>query len=749
MTIAMLQPLVRLRGRARIGILVEAAGALAIAGGVFIVASFVLDRTFRLEVGYRAALLIALALVVVRIVGKRLLRPLRVPLSDDELALAVERNDPPLRQALISAIQFARAPSTSGDSPQLMQRVVSDVTGRMREIPFGSALDRQRALRYGGLVAALAVGLAGWIAVDRGTFKLWLRRNVLLSAIEWPRRTHLAFVEPVLRLPQGDDLTLRVVASDEIPEQVHLAYRFAGGERGSEPMTLTGDVEFRTTLTALLEGVTVQAFGGDGQTEELRIEIVQRPVITDLQAKVEPPAYAADAVPAATDDSDLRVLRGSKITLTARSDKPVREAFMLIGEGERLPLTVDADARTLHGELTPTQTSPIEIDVVDLDRLGAKAPPRLYVRVQDDQPPSIDLRLAGVGSMVTPVARIPADLTVRDDFGLLEVSAWHRITGKPTVAVAPEVAPDAGPDVAPSEGQPTPDEPGPGETGPPPEPVVEFTPVAATGLAGLAAGARELRTQVVVDLRDLGTAQPGQMLSLRFDAKDNFGLGDAHVAQGEPVVFRVVTAEELAADLQRRQLEQRKLLETVLSQQETARTQLDETISPAADDPRAAQARQKLLQLAKTERDLGARCGGIGQTYAQILDEALNNRIALAADLRGLREQVVQPLASLSTVDFPQAAAATEAYSGAGNDDLKQVALATYDKLISQIRSILAHMQEEERLAAVIAMLREVIKLQGQAADEASKRRGEAGSEVFGPGRDGKDKAPADGGQKK
>ncbi|MEZ5966717.1 MAG: hypothetical protein R3F56_22960 [Planctomycetota bacterium] len=738
MTTAVLQPLLRLRSRARFGIVVEAAGTLAIAAGVFVVASYVLDRTFRLETAYRAALLAVLALVAARLVAKRLLRPLRVRLSDDELALAVERSDPPLRQALISAVQFSRAPGRHGESAQMREHVVGDVVTRVRAIPFGAALDRRRALRYGALVAALLAGILTWIAVDRGTFELWFKRNVLLSALEWPRSTLLRFVDPVQRLPQGDDLTLRVVASGVVPEQVRLAYRFVGGERGSEPMTLTGDVEFRVTLTAMLEGLTVQATGGDGETDELHIEIVQRPAITDLQVRVEAPAYVGEAGIAAADADDLRLLRGSKLALTARSDKEVREAFLLVGEADKVPLTVDADRHTLRGELVPTQTGAVVVDVVDQDRLGAKTPPRLYVRVLDDQAPSVDVRLVGIGSMVTAVARIPADLTVRDDFGLAEVTAWHRISGKPT-APSPEVPPEG---VQPNEA------PG-AEPAAPEEPVADFAPVTATGLETFAAGERELRTQVVVDLRDLGKAQPGHMLALRFDAKDNFGLGEPHVTQGEPVVFRVVTAEELAADLQRRQLEQRKLLEAVLSQEETARAQLAETIDPSSDDPRAAQAKQKLLQLAKTERELGARCGSIGETYAQILDEATNNRIAQAAELRTLRERVVQPLGALAAGEFPQAAAATEAYAAAGQDDLKVVAVATYDTVIQRIRSILANMEREERLAAVIAALQEVIKLEKEAADEASKRRGEAGSEVFGPGRDDTVPSPPDRGDKK
>ena len=82
------------------------------------------------------------------------------------------------------------------------------------------------------------------------------------------------------------------------------------------------------------------------------------------------------------------------------------------------------------------------------------------------------------------------------------------------------------------------------------------------------------------------------------------------------------------------------------------------------------------------------------------------------------------------------------AYAAAGKDDLKQVAVTSYDSIIAKIKSVLAQMQQEERLAAVIAGLRELLKLWGANTDEVSKRRGEAGSEVFGPDRDDKDKSP-------
>lgn len=719
----------RVRARARTGIFVEAAGAAAIALGVFAVASFGLDRWLRLEFGFRAALLAVLVVALVRVVRRRLLRPLRATLSDDELALAVERQDPPLREALISAVQFARvlgggdqSAGRGTESRTMMAQVVHDVEARTRAIDFVAALDGRRVLRYAGAMVALVAGLAAWTALSPQTVKMWLRRSILLSAVEWPRATHLEFLDPVLRVPQGDDVTLRVGARGVLPEQVTLRYAFDGGERGSEAMTLTGENEFRFTLQALLEGVRVRASGGDGLTSELRVEIVERPLITGVRAAIDPPAYVkAPPAELTVPDGDLRVLRGSRVRLAARSSKPVRQAFLMLSADERVELSVDADQLSVRGEFTPTQSGAVAIDVVDADRLGAKDPPRLYLRVGDDQVPTVDYRVRGIGSMVTAVASIPGTVVSRDDLALTAIVAEQRVTGQPNGTEPPPPPPE-------------------GTEPPPPPPEPEFQPLTVAGLEAFAVGEREHRADVVIDLRALALAQPGQMVTVRWRVQDNFGPDAAQVGHSEVALFRVVTAEELAADLQRRQLEQRKLLEAVLKQEVDARARLVETLSPSASDPRADDARKLLVQLAKLERDLGARVAGIAAAYTQILEESENNRIADPGAVRTLQAAVVEPLSGLATDRFPQAAVATEAFAAAGHEDLRQVAVSVYDSIIGAIQAILTRMGEEERLARVIAMLRDIIKLEDEAAEEARKRREAAGAEIFGPGRDDKPK---------
>ena len=86
--------LARLRARARTGIWIETLGLLALLLVAFAVPSFLTDRSLRLEWIYRAVLLASFVVVLMRLVLRRLVVPLRQPLDDEEMALAVERSAP-------------------------------------------------------------------------------------------------------------------------------------------------------------------------------------------------------------------------------------------------------------------------------------------------------------------------------------------------------------------------------------------------------------------------------------------------------------------------------------------------------------------------------------------------------------------------------------------------------------------------------------------------------------------------------
>ncbi len=717
----------RLRARAGVGIAVEAAACVAAALAVFVFASLLIDRSLRLEVGYRFVLLLALGAWLAHIVYRRYLLPRRVRLDDEELALAVERADPELRQSLISAVQFGDALAAdreTTESRELMADVVRDVERRVDGLGLDRALDAGRVRRFGlGLAAAVALP-TGWAALDPQTAQLWAKRNLLLSTEEWPRATRLAFVGvdgDVVRVAEGDDQTVVVAVEGAMPEQAELHYRFddAGGA-GVEAMTQTAAAQFGFTFEALVDSVEVHVEAGDGSTPSLRLEVVPRPVVRELSVEIEYPAYMERPVqPAPDTEGDLQVPRGAALHVVARCSAPLRGAYLEAENGERTTLAVDG-AETARGLVRPEDTGVLTLHLRDQHGLDSARPPRLFVRLVEDAAPRIDYRAAGIGSMIAPTAVIPGELTITDDYGLRAVGASFRVTGDPEAEAAAAAVEPVDEDWAPAD-VPALREFGGGGT--------EFTTTAALDLAPLNPNEDPAAVENAV--------RPGQMLSVRFSATDNFGPGEPHVGYSQPLVFRVVTRERLLTDLTRRQVEQRRELERIVAEEKTDVAELREILSPDAEDERAERARLRLLGLARKQRASGKRVLNIADHVTQILDELQNNRLLEPGAVTALRSRITEPLNSMAAEDFPRSADAVAAFAGAGEEDLRSVAVSTYDALIPRLEQVLEQMVEMESFATLIEALRRVIKMQNSAIELTDERRDAAAGSLFDPPGDG------------
>ena len=379
-------------------------------------------------------------------------------------------------------------------------------------------------------------------------------------------------------------------------------------------------------------------------------------------------------------------------------------------------LTVDPQKLSFSGDLTPEETGLITVEVLDSDRLGAARAPRLFVRLVDDQTPRLEYKALGIGPMITPQARIPGSLAVRDDFGLTRLAAGMRIAGGESAASQPTSSTS--------------------ET--------MFEPVTFLGLEGFRPGAVEFANLVLLDLLPMNSdpdpasaknrMHPDQTLSLRFTAGDNFGPGAPHEGESEVVTFRLVTRDRLIDELQRRQEEQRKELTQIIEQQKLELSDLKSIVSPTSADPRAKQAVARLAAMARAQRSLGKRTQQVAQRYKQILDEMANNRLLEETQVRVLESQIVQPLQPIAADDFPTSAHLTEEFSTGGKDDVRSSAVAAYESILFKLEQVLKHMHELENLAAITRDLRELIQQESDLSNEAQRRLRETFNSLPGAG---------------
>jgi hypothetical protein len=746
----------RLRGSARRGIWIEGLG-LVLAGFVaFMLISFALDRTLRLEEVYRVSLLVLLLGGAWWVTQRYILGPLGVDLTDDELALAVERGESDLAQSLISAVQFERSLEGGGpvsESTDLMRKVVSDVHARIDGIRDETALDTSRVRRFLAVILACLAVVGTWALTDSESLALWARRNLLMSDEDWPRASQLAFVMDheggVVRVAHGDDLTVEVHATGQvIPEQVYVHYRFGDGISGREPMALTGDADsdggarFTWLMEQVLSPATLYATGGDGLSQDLRIEVVERPMLLDLAITKHYPAYMnrePERVPPG--EGDLRVPAGVRLDFAGNSSKELEKAFLTFGREAPIGLDLASDRRSYRGSFAPQESGVLTLDVLDRDRLGSGKPPKLFLRVVEDRAPMVDYKTQGIGSMVLFKALIPGSVRFRDDFGLTRVAAAIRITREEGDAQAGA---------------------GTGEDAevkaPPAEAAWEDLPLTGLRQPDGQGTEQEYELPIVFDLasrNDITKSEtdpslairPGMLLQIRFSATDNYGPEAPHTGTSEVVTVRVVTEDKLMQDLHRRQVERRREVEQILQKEKDYELEIGEIISPTANDPKASLARLRLQAIARDQRALQKQVLGVADRYRLILDEYANNRILKPSQIIQQRQAIEEPLERLGREDFPTSAQEVEDFSQRGIEELRQIAVASYEAIVRDLEEIIRNMAHLESVAGIIEEFRKIRQMEESVRRDAAAalEKEDAASRVA-PPREGPEKEGSEGG---
>lgn len=690
----------RLRGRARVGIVVEGLAFALIALLCFMLVSYVVDRSLRLEEVYRFGLLAVFVASVGHLLRKHLFAPIRVDLNDDELALAMERGEEDLQQALISAVQFERALDAGGlrgESTQLMEHVVTDVQSRVESLQAESALDHGRIYKFGLVIFGCLAVVTAWGVLDADSLRLWARRNILMSSEEWPRATRLEFllnaVDGKVSVAEGNDISVVVQASGVIPEQVWIHYEFPDGSTDKELMSLMGgddsvaSASFTQLHESVISNVKLHATGGDGLAESVELVLVKRPLLMNLKITKTYPAYMQlepEVVP--NSEGDIRVPFGTKLGIAGEASKKLKKAYLTFGKVPAMSMTMAAGNQSFVGELIPEESGVLTVDVTDEDGLGAGKPPKLFLRVVPDRAPSVDYKTMGIGSMILFKALIPGRLRLRDDFGLTKVASQMRITAEESSAST-----------------------------------AQWKPVKLEGLRDpeTEEGELDYNEKVVFDLLTLNDLakgptspanpiRPGMLVSLKFEARDNYGPGEPHVGNSEILTLRIVTEDKLMQDLHRRQTERRRELTQILEKEKDHRIEVQEKLSPTSADPRAKQAQYQLQAIAREQRALQKQVMHISGAYEQILDEYFNNRVLKPAQILQQRQNIQLPLEKVAKEDFPTSAEEVAEFARSGQEDLRELSVGSYDNIIRILEAVISNMRQLESVAGILEDIRKV-----------------------------------------
>ncbi len=293
---------------------------------------------------------------------------------------------------------------------------------------------------------------AGWTVDEIETH---LNRPESQDTIDQETNEKLRDLFARLEQRAADPAMRRSLRKLTVPTEIKVRYRGVhdGGELTLQPQ---GDNEYKGQFPDLKDKVTFTAKGEDYETARYTITVVPPPMLVELSADEEQPAYmhyrvsgddpgalrglkqtlVARPVSVSGDTSRIEgVATGSNVVLTGKSDKELSEVF--IDEPRKGAAAVKGEVK-----LVDPHTFTVRFDDVQstydfyfrfVDTENVKAERHVILKPSKDSPPDVKidvkvLRKKAADFLVTPSAYIPLEAVVKDDRGLSQVEYACTVT---------------------------------------------------------------------------------------------------------------------------------------------------------------------------------------------------------------------------------------------------------------------------------------------------------------------------------
>lgn len=711
----------------------------------------------------RAFVLAVIGIILAVILYRWILRRAFVRMADRSMAILLERRYWHFRDSLITSVEMSGANSGSNE------RSDSDCDAAMLAETEDDALQNLRHARLGGIfdIRPLLFSLVGAfilvgtictaIAADQlfklDVLELGFRRLYLLDDDTWPRsaaieivgvqvrRDELAadadqgssmseFSDGRLKVARGASVSLFVRAdagAKVVPNVCSVYYTTAEGDRGRVNMTRVGRIRegyqnYRydgKPLKGILNNVRFDVVGFDHRLRDYELEVVDSPVVVDATLDCTFPKYMVNeelatwlprTIPLTT---ATQLPFGTQFTLRARTNKPLAGATLRdTNTGESLSIQITEDEFEIDVEHLAGNLS-LEVTLVDRDNVYSDKPYRIYIVGTEDQPPTVNVRLQGIGTAVTPDVVIAVQGKIEDDYEVVS-SAFEVMVN------------DGDPRTQPFDLQ----------SGDTVDASIDF---------------REQRS----DPSGI-KLQPNDRLSLTVIATDKYDLGEqANVGTGDHYQLEVVTSDKLLSMLEARELGLRRRFEQIRDEMtelreslvrvdkegpatansnsepgETAATENESPdgsttasaeTAPATEDTvsvDAAVQRIWSLRLVRTQRaQLQSKKSsqetlGVAASFDDIRAELVNNRVDTEDRKKRIQEQVVEPLQAIGDTMFPELdrrlVALAERLEAHGSEGLDPHA----EDSDTVSRAVTAVEQTDEILLAIDAILQSMLNIE-------------------------------------
>jgi hypothetical protein len=425
---------------AAVAVLVLVSAALAFTLGMVLV-----DRWLVLSPLSRQLALAGFGLAAVLYLAFGLVVPLCRRINPYFAARHLEQVVPGAKNSVVNWLDLHGEPLPAAFRVAVSQRAARDLASA----DLDQAISGRRAAWLGGVTAVLTILAFVALAVLGARPFASLLGRTLTPFSEEPiaTRTQLTLLQPEggdATVPVGRSVRFAVAVDGRVPEpgkpdQVRLLFHYQPGDPYEErPLEREDADHWTTTLPAfqVQNGFWYKVGGGDAETPEYRVQVRATPLINGFEATYHYRPYLGWRDDT-THDPNLRALRGTEVTLVARTNRTVRlkdsrlELELSRGK-ETVKKAVAAEAvagdpQALAFRLVLEESGKYRVWFTSTDGESNTDPMAYTIQVVQDHAPQVELTKPGRDVTLPANGLLALEGVATDDIGVKSLALHLRL----------------------------------------------------------------------------------------------------------------------------------------------------------------------------------------------------------------------------------------------------------------------------------------------------------------------------------
>jgi hypothetical protein len=721
-----------LRDTLRRALLADGLGRMALALTIGALAAVLLDFFFffrpdGVNTVFRCLMLAGVAGVVAAVFYRRVLSPLRVPLSIDDMALSVEKEFPQLKDSLISTVQLTRMMADDRTiSAPMVEEVARNAHQETAALEFGRVvkMDRLRPVLFGAGAALLVFLALLAVPATGGYLRVGLLRLVNpFSQTKYPQRTFIT-VKADEKVPRNDKLIILAEVSGALPSYAYIRFDEGNGF-GKREMLKRGEDgggarRFEYEYTKVIRDFKYRIEAGDSESDKL-VSMIELPELNTLQVSYTLPAYTGVPEKPYEPAREIRGVEGTRAMLRGEANKPLKTAEIVIGKEAPALMELSSDRKTFSYavELKDSKDREYVIKLTDLEGYRNTSEIKNRIAVLGDALPRSSWRAPATDLELTPTASVALEAHLEDDWGL-QKAGIHYVRHRPVAAAPAAAAPAA---AAPAAAAPA---AGGGQNVPPP--VMDVSPPLEGSFElpseAFSRSAKSIDLAKTWNLAELALL-PGDVIDYWADPFD--WCPTPRKPSGNPQVYhiRILSKDDIKRNLDIERLRLIDKLKYIIEKQELDKSHVEGVKKYLGDDPNGFEMqRAKVSEAGVLQEEVRRKTQELQNDVKSLMARYAANDLDNLDDTKKM-EEISTVLGEEHSVKMPDASKEISAAAMVKQEQARPARLEAASKkqeeILVDLRELLQKMEKWADAEELLRLTRELLLKQREISAKNTK----------------------------